>query len=122
MPVDVEHYHSSMLTCIDGKCSRAISRDKTQRDMTNCGNSQIMYDILDSETLSKVCHERYYTSLKEFRAKVVSACNTEMDAVAFKRKNTIFPRMYNPFVLGYLCHETDSLVSNVYGRSSAAFI
>ncbi|WXC52157.1 hypothetical protein QX201_011816 [Fusarium graminearum] len=55
---------------------------------------QIMYDILDSETLSKVCHERYYTSLKEFRAKVVSACNTEMDAVAFKRKNTIFPPTY----------------------------
>ncbi|EKJ75663.1 hypothetical protein NXS19_012498 [Fusarium pseudograminearum] len=76
----------SMLNTTIPACSPAL--------MENAPGPQIMYDILDSETLSEVCHERCYTSLKEFRAKVVSACNTEMDAVAFKHKNTIFPPTY----------------------------
>ncbi|XEU96395.1 hypothetical protein FSHL1_001680 [Fusarium sambucinum] len=55
---------------------------------------EIGYDILDSETLNEVCHESCHNSLKEFRPKVVSACNTEMDAVAFSYKNTVFPPTY----------------------------
>ncbi|RGP77397.1 hypothetical protein FLONG3_4489 [Fusarium longipes] len=52
------------------------------------------YDILDHEILSEVCHESCRTSLEKFRPQVLAACNTEMDAVAFTYKNTIYPPTY----------------------------
>ncbi|KAL6924426.1 hypothetical protein FSST1_001700 [Fusarium sambucinum] len=76
----------SVLNTTIPECSPAL--------MKNAPMPEIGYDILDSETLNEVCHESCHNSLKEFRPKVVSACNTEMDAVAFSYKNTVFPPTY----------------------------
>ncbi|KAI7768801.1 hypothetical protein LZL87_000348 [Fusarium oxysporum] len=57
-------------------------------------NPDLIFETLVEEELAEICHETCYNSLLELRSKIVAACNTEMDDVAYLYKDKIYPPTY----------------------------
>ncbi|KAH7266822.1 uncharacterized protein BKA55DRAFT_152516 [Fusarium redolens] len=82
---------------LSDSCLRTLNTNVTECSpglFYHSPNPDLIFETLVNEELAEICHEICYKSLLELRPKIESACNTEMDAVAFLYEDKIFPPTY----------------------------